>query len=84
MKKVIKNNYKIIIGFLTDDLTKYATYLDEYNVECKNSYKCRILGDATGEMGPFYDYYDADGYTRHHNNWYKNNSGFIGTLSWFH
>lgn len=36
----------------------------------------RILGDATGEMGPFYF-----GYI---NNWYDDYSGFVGsTYPWF-
>jgi hypothetical protein len=41
-------------GFTTDELTTYAKYLDVYTSSTSyTTYNRRILGDATGEMGPF-------------------------------
>jgi hypothetical protein len=41
--------------FSTIQLSIYEKYLDFYNSESnQNSYNFRILGDATGEQGPFY------------------------------
>jgi hypothetical protein len=41
-------------GFTTTQLTTYAKYLDVYNNDSSyTTYNRRILGDATGEMGPF-------------------------------
>jgi hypothetical protein len=40
-------------GFTTDQLTTYAKYLDVYTSSTSTTYNRRILGDATGEMGPF-------------------------------
>ena len=34
-------------------------------------YKYRILGDATGETGPFYQYNDTDGKLRTRSSWYN-------------
>jgi hypothetical protein len=67
-------------GFTSATLKEYASYLDSYNTESTtNTYYNRILGDATGEMGPFYkvgDYY--------YNNWYRNSSYFIASFGpWF-
>jgi hypothetical protein len=61
-------------GFSDDDLTTYSDYLDAYNESSSiTSYNYRILGDATGEMGPFYH---TDNY---HNNWYKDYARFINS-----
>ena len=49
------------------------------------SYQYRILGDATGEMGPFKTYLDGDNNSRYHNSWYGDPSDFVGsTCPWFH
>jgi hypothetical protein len=67
-------------GFTTDDLTSevYSKYLDVYNnTEAigYTSYNYRILGDATGEMGPFYYY---------RNNWYSDYSHLVySSCPWF-
>ena len=39
-----------------------SKYYDVY--PNSNNYNKRILGDATGELGPFYDEKDPDGYFR--------------------
>ncbi len=60
-------------------------YVDKYPKESTwTSYNKRILGDATGEMGPFYYYYDKDSNKRYHNVWYADASYFVDSSSpWF-
>ncbi len=73
-------------GFTLADLNIYSKYLDLYpdNTTIK-SWNNRILGDATGEMGPFYYYVDKDNNKRYHNNWYNDNSCFLdSTNPWFY
>ncbi len=58
----------------------YNKYLDKYSksVTSNRSYKYRILGDATGELGPFWynEYYQST--------WYADNSLFVEpTYPWF-
>ena len=62
-----------------------SKYFDVYNANSSvNSYNYRILGDATGEAGPFYKYEDSDGTSRYHNNWYADYSYFLEpTKLWF-
>ncbi len=83
-------------GF-TDDAeltTTYKNYVDIYAADSgATTYTKRILGDATGEMGPFYTYYDGDGTNgvgqtagslRTHSSWYTNWTLFIHSGSpWF-
>ena len=73
-------------GFATSELSVYSKYLDLYSANSNiNSYNNRILGDATGEMGPFYCYTDRDGRARYHNNWNSDQSHFIeSAFPWFH
>ena len=58
---------------------KYSKYLDKYSSESTlTSYKKRILGDATGEMGPFLNirYYEST--------WYDDQSDFFSSTGyWF-
>ena len=73
-------------GFNTSNIAEYnSKYFDQYNGSSNiSSYQYRILGDATGEIGPFKQYKDGDGTLRWHSSWYNNNSDFIGsTYSWF-
>jgi hypothetical protein len=66
-------------GFTTNDLTSvvYSKYLDVYSSKSPKSYNYRILGDATGEMGPFYNY-------SYRNNWYSDYSAFVySSRPWF-
>ncbi len=73
-----------ISGFNDNSISKYdKKYFDVYpNNSSKNSYNNRILGDATGELGPFYYYTDGDGETRYHNNWW-NDLSYFNCNSWF-
>jgi hypothetical protein len=80
-----KNNFQSS-GFETEPIMVYGKqYLDMYNDDSSiNKYDNRILGDATGEMGPFYFYLDNDGGGRFHNSWYNDNSRFLGdNETWF-
>ncbi len=73
-------------GFITDELkTLNAKYFDVYdNESTMNGSTKMILGDATGEMGPFSNYQDGDGVNRYHNRWYADSSNFVDPLyPWF-
>jgi hypothetical protein len=67
-------------GFSSTALSTYADYLDVYDAASDlNTYNFRILGDATGEMGPFY--YVSNNY---YNNWFQDYSRFVNSSSpWF-
>ena len=73
-------------SLVTDDmLSKYPQYFDAYEATNNwHDYAKRKLGDATGEMGPFYYYYDKDKIIRPHNAWYADNSDFVvSAYPWF-
>ena len=66
--------------------SKYdSKYYDSYNSSSAvttNQYM--ILGDATGEMGPFKYFKDGDNSERYHNSWYGDNSHFVEfSYPWF-
>jgi hypothetical protein len=72
-------------GFTTDPATTYGSkYFDVYNASSTStSYTNRILGDATGEMGPFKVATIGDS-SYYINSWYADQSGFIlSSYSWF-
>ena len=72
-------------GFTSDELNTYSKYLDIYPSNSTiTSYNNRILGDATGEIGLFYNYIDGDGKMRYHNSWYDDDSHFVESINpWF-
>jgi hypothetical protein len=67
-------------GFSSTQLSTYAKYLDVYDTSSNlNTYQYRILGDATGEIGPFYKI--GAGYF---NNWFLDSSNFVEASNpWF-
>ncbi len=75
-------------GFNEEEIKEQisAGYIDEYDgASSTTTYNKRILGDATGEMGPFYQYYDNDGTNHYHNSWYNDFGYFVDPwLPWFH
>ena len=74
-------------GFSTTTLANYdSKYFDVYNTSSTvSTYQYRILGDATGEMGPFKNYLDSDNTSRWHSSWYSDISGFAETSNpWFY
>ena len=73
-------------GFTTTTIANYdSKYFDVYNASsATTTYNYRILGDATGEVGPFKNYSDGDGTSRYHNSWYDDVANFISSSnSWF-
>lgn len=72
-------------GFQTEDFTNYSKYLDFYpSNSVSTPFNNRNLGDATGEIGPFYLYEDDDKAKRYHNNWYSDIAHFIdNNYPWF-
>ena len=73
-------------GFTSSTLKAYnSKYYDTYDSSSEwTTYSKRILGDATGEMGPFYYYQDADNKNRSHNSWYSDYSIFVNSSNpWF-
>ncbi len=71
-------------GKTSADITNYSKYFDLYSSNSvQTSWNNRILGDATGDMGPFYSYKENSG-TYYHNNWYADCSTFADDYwSWF-
>mgnify|MGYP004616848617 FL=1 len=71
------------------DTTSIATYDNKYfdiysNVSELTTYNKRVLGDATGELGPFYSYKDSDNNNRYHSTWGNDMSNFVAASSpWF-
>lgn len=76
------NNYLNNSGFTTKTIGEYdSKYFDVYSIS--NEPKNRILGDATGEMGPFYSYKFSDGIGRSRNHWYLDDAYTVaGSSSW--
>ena len=73
-------------GFTTTTIEDYdSKYFDVYSSSSSVAgYQYRILGDATGEMGPFKKYNDGDNNSRYHSNWYSNFSYFVESSNpWF-
>ena len=70
-------------GFTTSTLTNYdSKYFDTYNASSAiSTYQYRILGDATGELGPFKNYADGDNTSRYHSSWYGDVSNFMDSSS---
>ena len=56
-------------NFFSD--SSYSKYWDKYTSTANTNYNNRILGDATGEMGPFGNEKDPDNNTRNKSSWYK-------------
>ena len=68
-------------NFFTD--TTYTKYWDKYTSTTNTQYNNRILGDATGEMGPFGSDRDPDGSTRQKSSWYGDYASFVySSNSW--
>ena len=74
-------------GFSITTLANYdSKYFDVYNASSAvTTYQYRILGDATGEMGPFKQYLDGDNNSRYHSSWYGDFSYFVDSSDpWFY
>ena len=74
-------------GFNTTTIANYnSKYFDIYSSSSAiTTYQYRILGDATGEMGPFKQYLDGDNSSRNHSSWYGDYSDFVDSSNpWFY
>ena len=74
-------------GFTIATLANYdSKYFDKYDASStQTSPQYRILGDATGEMGPFKQFLDGDNQSRYHSSWYSDDAYFVdSTDPWFH
>ena len=68
-------------SFFSD--STYLKYWDRYTSTATTNYNNRILGDATGEMGPFGTLKDPDGINRHKSSWYNYFAHFTSyTIPW--
>ena len=65
--------------FYTND--SYEKYYDKYTSPSYKNYTNRILGDATGEVGPFLSQLDPDEDTRIKSSWYGDFAYFINSSS---
>ena len=73
-------------GFTTSTIATYdSKYFDVYSSSSTmGSCQYMILGDATGETGPFKSYLDGDNNYRNHNSWYGDISHFVDpSFPWF-
>ena len=69
-------------NFFTD--STYTKYWDKYTATTMTQYSFRILGDATGEMGPFGSETDPDGDARNKSSWYGDYAKFVqSSYPWF-
>ena len=68
--------------FFTD--SAYTKYWDKYTSTTNINYNYRLLGDATGEMGPFQTTTDPDTVTRNKSSWYNDYAQFAySSRPWF-
>ena len=64
--------------------TNYTKYWDKYTSTSASNYNNRILGDATGETGPFGSEVDPDNNARLKSSWYKDYVRFVdASYPWF-
>ena len=65
--------------------SNYTKYWDKYTSTSSTNYNNRILGDATGEMGPFGSEVDPDNNARYKSSWYGDYANFANaSLPWFY
>ena len=69
-------------NFFSD--SAYSKYWDKYTSTSITDYNNRILGDATGEMGPFGSERDPNGSAKNKSSWYKDFAHFnSSSYPWF-
>ena len=74
---------EVYTDFFTN--SDFEKYYDEYSNTINLNYNNRILGDATGEMGPFISQTDPDKAIRNVGSWYKDYALFpYPQYPWFY
>ncbi len=69
-------------NFFSDNA--YTKYWDKYTLAATTNYNDRILGDATGEMGPFENKKGSDNTSRYKSSWYNDYAYFVTSSNpWF-
>ena len=64
--------------------TDWDKYYDKYKSTSETLYSNRILGDATGEMGPYGNVTDPDGIAKPRTSWYGDYAYFVtAAYPWF-
>ena len=72
----------IYSNFFND--STYTKYWDKYTSNSRTQFNNRILGDATGELGPFGIIVDPDGAGRYKSSWYGDIVDFaFSSYPWF-
>jgi hypothetical protein len=65
--------------------SSWNKYYDKYTATTNTQFNNRILGDATGEMGPFGNVIDPDNIDRYRSSWYGDFAGFLySSAPWFY
>ena len=85
MASYIQNTYGSS-GFDASSISNYDNkYFDIYPADSElTTYNKRILGDATGELGPFYYYKESNGSDYYHSTWGNDVAGFVeASYPWF-
>ena len=85
MASYISNTYGSS-GFDASSISNYDNkYFDIYPADSVIvTYNKRVLGDATGELGPFYSYKERNGSYYFHSTWGADNGYFVSASSpWF-
>ena len=73
----------LYLNFFSD--STYLKYWDKYTAAANINFNNRILGDATGEMGPFEDLKEVDNIYRKKSSWYKEYAYYISNINpWFY
>jgi len=63
---------------------EWNKYYDKYSTTTDTNFRNRILGDATGEMGPFFNSTQPNDVVIHTTSWHKDYINLISsTLPWF-
>ena len=70
-------------GFDASSISNYdSKYFDIYPSDSEiTTYNKRILGDAAGELGPFYSYKESNGGNYYHSIWGTDYANFV-EVSW--
>ena len=79
------SNITTLYSKFFDANSEYTKYYDKYSSTSKTNYSNRILGDATGEIGPFFSETDPDGSPRYKSSWYGDYTFFADASGpWFY